>query len=117
MVTKILTCYFSVVKIYSQIDFDKDITGVFFLKTQWSTCTCQCICVCVHMCVRVCVCVCVWVCVCVFVCANFMKKSIFSVSFRVKIPTVYILATTNPKMTIIYIYISSLFMYYKKYIS
>ena len=51
------------------------------------------------MCVRVhwCVCVCVWVSVGV----NSIKKCIFSVSFRARIPTLYILPMTNPKMTII----------------
>ena len=49
-------------------------------------CVCVCVCVCVHACVRACV----W-----------WEKNIFSVSFRARIPTVYILVMINLKMTII----------------
>ena len=46
-------------------------------------------CVCVYgACMRACVC-------------EFYEESIFSVSFRARILTFYILAMTNPKMTII----------------
>ena len=41
---------------------------------------------------------CVYMCVCV---CEFYEESIFSVSFRARILTFYILAMTNPKMTII----------------
>ena len=75
-------------------------------------CVCQSVCVCVHVCMLVCVVVCVCVhgcegvsmcvCVCVCVCVcEICKKSIFSVSFRGRILTSYILAMTNLKMTII----------------
>ena len=49
----------------------------------------MCVCVCVYgACMRACVC-------------EFYEESIFSVSFRSRILTFYILAMTNPKMTII----------------
>ena len=48
-----------------------------------------CMCVCVYgACMRACVC-------------EFYEESIFSVSFRARILNFYILAMTNPKMTII----------------
>ena len=54
-----------------------------------------------YRCVYVCVCVCVYgarmrACVC-----EFYEESIFSVIFRARILTFYILVMTNPKMTII----------------
>ena len=54
-----------------------------------------------YRCVYVCVCVCVYgACMRACVC-EFYEESTFSVSFRARILTFYILAMTNPKMTII----------------
>ena len=48
-------------------------------------CMCVCVCVCVYgACMRACV-------------SEFYEESIFSVSFRARILTFYILAMTNPK--------------------
>ena len=88
MVTNILHVYMSVT-VQIGLWLQQLVTIMVSLIIDVCMCVCVCVCVCVYgACMRACVC-------------EFYEESIFSVSFRARILTFYILAMTNPKMTII----------------